>query len=130
MHQPKVQPGLQPEIPEKLYFRIGEVSRLVGVPPYVLRYWESEFPALAPNKSGAGHRFYRRKDVELLLQIKHLLYDKRFTIEGARRYLELLGKPARRGRSAPRAADQPGLFDAGHLQAIREELASLLKLLK
>ena len=130
MNQPEVQAELPPQIPEKLYFRIGEVSRLVGVKAYVLRYWESEFPALAPNKSGAGHRFYRRKDVELLLQIKQLLYDRRFTIEGARRFLELQGKPARRGRPAPRPAGQPTLFDGGHLQAIRAELSALLELLK
>src|SRR5499427_6590736 len=77
-----------PEIPDKLYFRIGEVSALLGVEPYVLRYWESEFPTLAPKKSGTGHRLYRRKDVELLLRIKHLLYEKRFTIDGARQYLQ------------------------------------------
>src|SRR6185437_14660342 len=76
-----------PEIPDKLYFRIGEVASLLAVEPYVLRYWESEFPSLAPKKSGTGHRLYRRKDVELLLKIKHLLYDKRYTIEGARQSL-------------------------------------------
>ncbi|MCX6620466.1 MAG: MerR family transcriptional regulator [Acidobacteria bacterium] len=72
------------EIPNKLYFRIGEVSRLAGVKPHVLRYWETEFSVLDPKKSGAGHRLFRRKDVELILEIKHLLYEKRFTIEGAR----------------------------------------------
>src|SRR5277367_3100182 len=76
-----------PEIPDKLYFRIGEVADLLGVEPYVLRYWESEFPKLAPKKSGTGHPLYRRKDVELLLKIKQLLYEKRFTIEGARQSL-------------------------------------------
>src|SRR5215469_10919758 len=77
-----------PEIPDKLYFKIGEVSVLLGVEPYVLRYWETEFPVLSPKKSGTGHRLYRRKDVELLLRIKHLLYEKRFTIEGARQTLQ------------------------------------------
>src|SRR5947207_13816355 len=77
-----------PEIPDKLYFRIGEVSALLGLETYVLRYWETEFPTLAPKKSGTGHRLYRRKDVELLLRIKHLLYEKRFTIEGARQSLQ------------------------------------------
>ncbi len=121
----------QPEIPEKLYFRIGEVSRLVGVEPYVLRYWETEFPALAPKKSGAGHRFYRRKDVETLLQIKQLLYEKRFTIEGARKHLATKEKPARRER-APKNR-QPALFASEtppDLAAIRTELASILDLLK
>ena len=81
-----------PEIPDKLYFKIGEVSELLGVEPYVLRYWESEFPVLSPKKSGTGHRLYRRKDVELLLRIKHLLYEKRFTIEGARQSLQAESK--------------------------------------
>ncbi len=135
MQQTKLESEPVPEIPEKLYFRIGEVSRLIGVQPYVLRYWESEFPALAPNKSGAGHRFYRRKDVELLLQIKHLLYDKRFTIEGARRHLAMEAKPARRTRAAAAAvpAAQTDLFPAAggaQLSAIREELLSLLEMLR
>src|SRR5271155_4452833 len=89
-------PGVAPEIPDKLYFRIGEVAGLLAVEPYVLRYWESEFPRLAPKKSGTGHRLYRRKDVELLLKIKHLLYEKRYTIEGARQSLHndsKAGKP-------------------------------------
>src|ERR1700688_2153287 len=77
-----------PEIPDKLYFKIGEVSDLLGVEPYVLRYWETEFATLSPKKSGTGHRLYRRKDVELLLRIKHLLYDRKFTIDGARRELQ------------------------------------------
>src|SRR6266404_10005608 len=81
-----LQPGV-PEIPDKLYFKIGEVSDLLGVEPYVLRYWETEFTVLSPKKSGTGHRLYRRKDVELLLRIKHLLYEKRFTIDGARQFL-------------------------------------------
>src|SRR5579871_3120622 len=78
----------RPEIPDKLYFRIGEVSRLAGIKPYVLRFWETEFSSLGPKKSGKGHRLYRRKDVELVLEIKRLLYEKRYTIEGARKYLE------------------------------------------
>ena len=76
------------EIPDKLFFRIGEVSELVGVEAYVLRYWESEFPGLSPKKSSSGQRMFRRKDVELLLNIKQLLYDKKFTIEGARKALQ------------------------------------------
>src|SRR5580700_12190219 len=83
-----------PEIPDKLYFKIGEVSDLLGVEPYVLRYWETEFTALSPKKSGTGHRLYRRKDVELLLRIKHLLYEKRFTIDGARQFLHEEAKSA------------------------------------
>ena len=87
------------EIPDKLYFRIGEVARLAGIKPYVLRFWETEFPSLGPKKSGTGHRLYRRKEVEMVLEIKRLLYEKRFTIEGARKFLETRGKaePARSG---------------------------------
>jgi DNA-binding transcriptional MerR regulator len=118
------------EIPDKLYFRIGEVSRLVGVPAYVLRYWETEFPRLAPKKSGTGHRLYRRKEVVLLLEIKQLLYDKRYTIEGARQHLETQRKQARRERT-PQPERQGELF-AVPPEAwgeVRKELASILKLL-
>jgi DNA-binding transcriptional MerR regulator len=119
-----------PEIPDKLYFRIGEVSRLVGVKPYVLRYWETEFPSLAPKKSGSGQRSYRRREVELLLEIKRLLYEKRYTIEGARRYLENAGK-SQRPRSSPKEA-QGDLFaaPAADLAEIRKELAAILELMK
>src|SRR3954449_13495014 len=86
-------PADNSEIPDKLYFRIGEVAKLAGIKPYVLRFWESEFGTLGPKKSGTGHRLYRRKDVELVLEIKRLLYEKRFTIEGARKVLET--KPKR-----------------------------------
>ena len=82
-----------PEIPDKLYFRIGDVARLAGIKPYVLRFWETEFPGLGPKKSGTGHRLYRRKDVEMVLEIKRLLYEQRFTIEGARKFLETRAKP-------------------------------------
>src|SRR5450631_957591 len=85
--------GPSQEIPDKLYFRIGDVARLAGIKPYVLRFWETEFPGLGPKKSGTGHRLFRRKDVELVLEIKRLLYEKRFTIEGARKMLE--AKPKR-----------------------------------
>lgn len=72
------------EIPNKLYFRIGEVSELIDVKPYVLRYWETEFPDIKPTKSKSGQRLYKRRDVELLFKIKSLLYDQGFTINGAR----------------------------------------------
>jgi len=118
-----------PSIPDKMYFRVGEVSRLVGVEPYVLRFWETEFPALSPKKSGRGHRLYRRKDVELLLQIKHLLYEKRFTIEGARQALRSRAKPAARKSAEPRR--QGALFPAAPagLDQVRAELAEILKML-
>jgi DNA-binding transcriptional MerR regulator len=120
-----LQPGT-PEIPDKLYFKIGEVSELLGVEPYVLRYWETEFAVLSPKKSGTGHRLYRRKDVELLLRIKHLLYEKKFTIEGARQLLqESRGAKAR----APKAT-QRDLFASDPLPDIRRELAGILEILK
>ena len=115
-----------PEIPDKLYFKIGEVAELLGVEPYVLRYWESEFSQLTPKKSGTGHRLYRRKDVELLLRIKHLLYEKRFTIEGARQSLQT-GKQAK--SRAPKRAQQE-LFSDDRLPEIRRELAEILQILK
>ena len=116
------------EIPDKLYFRIGEVSDLVGVEPYVLRYWETEFPAVGPKKSDTGHRMYRRKEVELLLKIKYLLYDRKFTIEGARQYLNSEAKTGK--RKILEKSEQRELFSAGALPEIRKELAAILKLLK
>src|SRR6266852_425615 len=91
-----------PEIPDKLFFRIGEVSTMLGLEAYVLRYWESEFPSLSPKKSGTGHRLYRRKDVELLLRIKHLLYEKRYTIEGARHAIQVEARAPKPVRPARR----------------------------
>src|SRR5450755_2131431 len=79
-------------IPEKLYFRIGEVSRLCNLPAYVLRFWETEFPQLKPVKSSTGQRMYRRKDVENVLHIKQLLYEEGFTIAGARQQLRTESK--------------------------------------
>lgn len=75
-------------IPDKLYFRIGEVARLTEIQPYILRYWESEFPLLQPKKSGTGQRLYRKRDIEIIVKIKELLYDQRYTIAGARRRLQ------------------------------------------
>src|SRR5262245_9415885 len=74
-------------IPEKLFFKIGEVCQLAGVQAHVLRYWESEFPMLAPQKNRAGQRTYRRRDVEIALRIKQLLYDEQYTIAGAKKKL-------------------------------------------
>jgi DNA-binding transcriptional MerR regulator len=119
-----------PEIPDKLYFRIGEVSKLLGVEPYVLRYWETEFPSLSPKKSDTGHRLYRRKDVEQLLQIKELLYARRFTIEGARQTLAIQNRQAKETKPDPLPREQPSLFGDSALPEIRRELAAILKILK
>jgi DNA-binding transcriptional MerR regulator len=125
----------RPEIPDKLYFRIGEVSRLAGIKPYVLRFWETEFSSLGPKKSGKGHRLYRRKDVELVLEIKRLLYDKRYTIEGARKYLDTrtreTGSRTGEGAAKKSGRSQGDLFHdpAPVLQQIRKELTEILALL-
>jgi DNA-binding transcriptional MerR regulator len=126
------------EIPDKLYFRIGEVARLAGIKPYVLRFWETEFPSLGPKKSGTGHRLYRRKEVEMALEIKRLLYEKRFTIEGARKFLETRGKTeAVRAVKAAKPAKkaQAELFNGppaldSVLQDIRKELRAIAEMLK
>jgi len=77
----------QKDIPDKLYFRIGEVSKIVGLPTYVLRFWETEFPRIRPKRTSSGQRLYTRGDIELVLKIKDLLYEKKFTIQGARQHL-------------------------------------------
>lgn len=84
----KAGPAAPLQIPDKLYFRIGEVSKLLDLPPYVLRFWEKEFPQLKPGKGGTGQRLYRRRDVETLAEIRRLLYDEGYTIPGARQALK------------------------------------------
>jgi len=107
----EVSPAVAELLGEKLYFKIGEVARIVGVKPYVLRYWETEFSILKPGKTRSKHRLYRRRDVELLLRIKDLLHTRRFTIEGARKKL-------REESSAPASAAPA----TGALAEIREAL--------
>ena len=114
-----------PAIPDKLYFRIGEVSQLVGIEAYVIRFWESEFPALSPKKSSSGQRMFRRKDVELLIEIKRLLYDRKFTIEGARKALLEQSRV-----SSKKQPQQEELFPSENpLPEIRREVAEIIKLL-
>jgi len=97
-----------PELPDKLYFKIGEVAKLVGVKPYVLRYWESEFSVVRPEKTRSRHRLYRRKDVETLLEIRRLLHDERYTIAGAKRRLRRRTPVrAQRREAEPLVAAQP-----------------------
>src|ERR1700685_2731878 len=117
----------QPEIPDKLYFRIGEVSQLVGVEAYVLRYWESEFPGLSPRKSSSGQRMFRRKDVQLLLRIKHLLYSQKFTIDGARKALQ--EKKTDPARNRPASGGQTELFAISPLPQTRKQLSEILEIL-
>ncbi len=120
--------GRTSALPGKLYFRIGEASRILGLPPHVLRYWETEFPSLSPKKSPGGQRMYRRKDLELLLLIKHLLYERKFTIAGARQWL---AEHSRQRRSPP-AGEQGRLFadPMAVLEQVRRELAELVEMLK
>lgn len=107
----------QRELPDKLYFKVGEVSSIVGVPAYVLRFWESEFKRIKPKRTSSGQRLYRKKDVELILWIKHLLYEKKFTIQGAKQHLKT--KPG----------DEEQSPFAGTLEEIRLELKKIRQIL-
>jgi DNA-binding transcriptional MerR regulator len=92
---------MPPRLPDKLYFKIGEASRILGVKPYVLRFWETEFELLKPGKAPSRHRLYKKKDVELLLEIKRLLYNEGYTIEGARKRLKDNRREERRQLKLP-----------------------------
>jgi len=81
------------EIPDRLYFRIGDVAKICGVEPYVLRFWETQFPTLKPKKGGTGQRLYRRREVELALRIKQLVHNEGYTLAGARQALEVAPRP-------------------------------------
>ncbi|HJZ86792.1 MAG TPA: MerR family transcriptional regulator [Polyangia bacterium] len=107
------------EIPDKAYFKIGEVARLIKVKPYVLRYWETEFAVLKPQKGKSGQRAYSRGDVALLAEIRHLLYDRRYTIEGARKRLRRTPEP-----EAAQTAD--GAREV--LRRVRRDLEELVQL--
>jgi len=111
-------------IPDKLYFRIGEVSRLCGLPSYVLRFWETEFPQLKPTKSGTGQRMYRRLDVEGVLRIKNLLYDQGFTIAGARQ--QLRSELRKKQSPLPFVAPPPNRTE---LKQVRQGLREILGIL-
>lgn len=100
-------------IPEKQYFKIGEVSEILNVEPYVLRYWESEFKILKPTRTRARQRLYHKKDLELLMEIKHLLYDEKFTIAGAKKRLQEMKKQsaaekrAKKGEKTVKTKEEP-----------------------
>jgi len=126
-----------PAIPDKSLFRIGEVSRLTATKAFVLRYWETEFPALQPVKSSSGHRMYRREDIETVFEIKRLLYEEGFTIAGARRHFAEQNGGADLG--AEPAAAAPPVRERDHelsraqrkcLLDLREELLAALTLLE
>ena len=111
-------------IPDKLYFRIGEVAALCRLPAYVLRFWESEFPQLRPVKSSTGQRMYRKRDVESVLRIKQLLYDQGFTISGARQQLRAETKSDKTQTAIPFPTQS-----APEIQHIRQGLKEILDLL-
>ncbi|MGH9345076.1 MAG: MerR family transcriptional regulator [Terriglobia bacterium] len=114
-------------IPEKVYFRIGEVSQLAQTKPYVLRYWETEFPSLRPSKTHTGHRLYRRKDVETVFQIRRLLYEEGFTIEGARKQIAANPKgPAQKPEQAHLFKTEP---NGAGIKSIQRELRNILTML-
>ena len=135
-------------IPDKLYFRIGDVAKLCDVPAYVLRFWETEFPQLKPNKGGTGQRLYRKRDVEMALRIKSLLYDQGYTIPGARQVFATDPRPKDASDTTPQPAaasppqpiEAPAAVDVGEtirqeaqrrdqLSTLRTELRSLVDLL-
>jgi DNA-binding transcriptional MerR regulator len=105
------------QIPEeKKFFRIGEVSRIIGVEPYVLRYWESEFPQIRPVRADTNQRTYQKKDLELILEIKRLLYEEKLTIEGARQRLK-------------QRKEKTTVADAGLIEVVKTDLQEILKAL-
>ena len=108
------------QIPDKLFYRIGEVSRIAGVPATVLRFWEGEFRRIKPRRTDAGQRMYRRSDVELILEIKDLLYNQKFTIKGARRYL----------KEKSRTSETPSPPRHEIVRQLRNELEQIRNLLK
>jgi DNA-binding transcriptional MerR regulator len=124
------------KIPNKLFFKIGEVCEITDTQPYVLRYWESEFPALAPAKNSSGQRIYRRRDIETVLRIKQLLYEEGFTIAGAKKRLE--AEMAGRVETPIPPADGPsvtpqdgsGADRVAALRQVREQLREILTLLE
>ena len=124
------------KIPNKLFFKIGEVCEITDTQPYVLRYWESEFPALAPAKNSSGQRIYRRRDIETVLRIKQLLYEEGFTIAGAKKRLEseMQGRvetptPAPTGNGGGESSQgAAGRDDA--IKQLREGLREILTLLE
>jgi DNA-binding transcriptional MerR regulator len=115
----------EPVIPDKMYFKIGEVSEITGLESHVLRFWESEFKNIKPRRTSTGQRMYRKSDIQLLLYIKHLLHNEKFTIQGARKHIETEGV-AKAAEKAPEKNSEPVKVD---LAFIKAELAEILRLL-
>ena len=112
-----------PRIPDKLYFKIREAASITGLPPYVLRFWETEFAEISPKRTESGQRLYRKKDIETILRIKRLLYDEKFTIEGARNHLR------RRHGDRPGTERPEETGERGLIHEIKRELRSILDIL-
>ena len=118
------------EIPDKLYFKIGEVARIADVPTHVLRYWESEFPGIRPRRANSKQRLYRRQDVELIIEIKSLLHDRGYTIAGARKLMERTGAGEAEPQVLPQDEAKPGpQILTQKLKTIKQELKNLQNLL-
>lgn len=115
-------------VPDKLYFRIGEVARICAVPSYVLRFWEREFPQLRPGKGGTGQRLYRRRDVEMALRVRRLLYEEGYTIPGARQWLRESGRVAGEGGGTEEVAADAAASGA-RLREMRAELEAIAQML-
>jgi DNA-binding transcriptional MerR regulator len=126
---------MEKPIPNKLFFKIGEVCEITDTQPYVLRYWESEFPALAPAKNSSGQRIYRRRDIETVLRIKQLLYEEGFTIAGAKKRLEteMAGRGNTPTSQAGAVVESEQVTDdptRRALQEVRDTLREILTLLE
>jgi DNA-binding transcriptional MerR regulator len=128
MHSQATPPQSLRLFPEKLFYKIGEASRIVGVEAYVLRYWETEFPSLRPRKSKSGQRVYTRRDLDLILEIKTLLYEQKYTIDGARKKLCVASNEDGSGIAAQ---DRPGQgVDATQaIGLVKERLREILRIL-
>ena len=120
---------MEPKIPNKLFFKIGEVCELTETQPYVLRYWESEFPALAPAKNNSGQRIFRRRDIETILRIKSLLYEEGFTIAGAKKKLEQEMKDDGAKGQTPVTRPVADADTGGSIRQIESGLKEILQIL-
>ena len=116
--------SLSSALAAKPFFKIGEVAKLVGVKPHVIRYWETEFPSLTPKKNPSGQRIYVKADIEAIVEIKNLLYNERYTISGAKQML------ARQKEGCPTFLPQPGTARAQALADLKEQIVELLILLE